>query len=134
MKRNERPVYVRFVCFQTLAGQRSRLGLFQALNEAQGSDHAPDWALAALAEIQHWFGKNLAVPTRFERGRWRRPGQPALSWFKTTANEHIRRMQELKTALEACGVHVEVLNTREPGVIIYEDEFQITAEPGADRF
>jgi hypothetical protein len=134
MRRDERPVYVRFVCFQAVQGQRSRLGLFQAIEEAYGSDHAPGWALGLVGEINSWFSKNLPVPDRFQRGRWRRPGQPALSWFKPTASEHIRRMHELKTALEACGIHVEVLTTRVPGVIIYEDEFQITAEPGAGRF
>lgn len=41
--------YVRFVCFQSIGRQRSRLGLFKAIGEAVESDHAPGWAIAELA-------------------------------------------------------------------------------------
>lgn len=129
--RDERPTFVRFVCFHLVEGQRARLGLFQALDNARQSDQAAPWALEQLNELNDWFSDNLAVPTRFER---RAGGQSALSWFKPTAAEHISRMHALKTALEACGVHVEVVTSRTPGVILYEDEHQIAAEPGAGRF
>jgi hypothetical protein len=132
--RDDRPVYVRFVCFHTVKGQRTRLGLFQAIELARTSDQSTGWALAMVEDLNDWFSEHLAVPTRFERGSWRRSGQPALSWFKPEAVEHIRRMHELKTALEECGVHIEVLSTRTPGVVLYQDEHQLTAEPGAGRF
>lgn len=60
----------------------------------------------------------------------RRPqgfGQPGLSWFKPSAAEHIRRMYALKVALEACGIDVEVLTTRDTGLIVRQDEHQIIA-------
>jgi hypothetical protein len=57
-----------------------------------------------------------------------------LSWFKPAAGEHIRQMHRLKLALEACGVHVDILTTRDPGVIIWQDRHQLVAEPGARRF
>ncbi len=132
--RDERPVFVRFVCFNTVRGQRTRLGLFQAIEFAEASDKAPGWALAAIHELSDWFNANLATPTQFERGGWKRPGQPALSWFKPEAIEHFRLMHELKTALEECGVHVEILTTREPGVIIWEDRNQLVAEPKGRSF
>jgi hypothetical protein len=135
------PVHVRFVCFQLVSGQRQRLGLFQALDEARDCEFSPDWALKEIGEIESWFEKHLATPTRFERGRrifsrGRRDGagQPALSWFKPEAGEHIRTMHKLKLALEACGVHVEAVTTRNPGHVIYEDEQQVVAEPGGRRF
>ncbi len=128
------PVYVRFVCFQSVQGQRQRLGLFQALDEARGSNLAPDWALKEIGVGYGWFKQNLAVPDRFERGGWKGLGQPGLSWFKSSARDHIKMMHQLKLALEACGVHVDVLTTRDPGVIIYEDRHQIVAEPGNRRF
>ena len=127
-------VYVRFVCFRLVEGQRSRLGLFQALDDARDSETAPDWALALIRDSDLWFEKNLNTPTRFDRGSWRGRGQPALSWFKAAATTHIAKMFQLKTALEACGVHVEVVRTRDPGFILYEDEWQIAAEPGRRRF
>jgi hypothetical protein len=132
--RDERSVFVRFVCFETVEGQRTRLGLFQAIKLAEDNDSAPGWALAAIHELANWFDANLATPSHFERGGWKRPGQPALSWFKPQAVEHIRRMYELKTALEECGVHVDVLTTRDPGVIIWQDKDQLVAEPKGSRF
>ena len=100
----------------------------------EDNEHAAGWALTAIHELADWFNANLATPTHFERGSWKRPGQPALSWFKPQAADHVRRMHELKTALGECGVHVEVLTTRDPGVIIWHDEHQVVAEPKGQRF
>jgi hypothetical protein len=124
-------VYVRFVCFHLVGSQRQRVGLFQALDAAQDSNIAPSWALRQIGEIYQWFNENLAVPDKFSRDR---EGQPGLSWFKPAATEHIRQMHQLKLALEACGVHMDVLTTRNPGLIVWEDQHQIVAEPGAKRF
>jgi hypothetical protein len=121
-------VYVRFVCFQLVQGQRNRLGLFQALDNARESSFAPDWALAEIGELRGWFKKNLTVPKSF--GNW----GGGLSWFKSPAQEHIAQMHRMKAALEACGVHVEVLTTRDPGDVIFEDEHQIVATPHGRRF
>ena len=129
-----RPVYVRFVCFEQVAGQRNRLGLFQAVKLARRSDNAVGWALAEIEAVNDWFSDNLDVPDRFERGGWRTPGQAALSWFKPQAETHIQQMYRLKTALEECGIHVDVLTTREPGHVLYEDDHQIAAEPLGGRF
>jgi hypothetical protein len=127
-------VYIRFVCYRQVEAQRQRLGLFQALDEARECDFAPSWALKELGEIYGWFGKNLGVPGQFSRGGWKGRGQPGLSWFKPAAQDHIRQMHRLKLALEACGVHVDILTTRDPGEIIWRDKHQIVAEPGARKF
>jgi hypothetical protein len=129
-----RRTYVRFVCYQLVESQRQRLGLFQALDEARECDFAPSWALKELGEVSDWFSKQLAVPKQFSRGGWKGRGQPGLSWFKPTASEHIRQMHRLKLALEACGVHVDILTSRDPGVIIWQDQNQVVAEPGNRRF
>ena len=125
------PVYVRFVCFQTIEGQRSRLGLFQAIDLARDSDQSEDWALAGINELRQWFNANLIVPPALAKGRG---DVRALSWFKPEAVEHVRQMHLLKVALEACGVHVEVLTTRSPGTITYEDDHQVTAVPRGGHF
>jgi len=129
-----RKVYIRFVCYQQVESQRQKLGLFQALDLARECDVAPSWALKELGEIYDWFRTNLAVPGRFSRGGWKGRGQPGLSWFKPVAAEHIRQMHRLKLAVEACGVHVDILTTRDPGEIIWQDNSQLVAEPGARKF
>jgi len=126
--------YIRFVCFQSIGRQRSRLGLFKAIDEAVVSEHAPGWAIVEARELSAWFNANLAIPKQFSVGGQKGYGQPGLSWFKPVAVEHIRRMHRLKVALEECGIHVEVLTTRAPGLIVWQDQFQIVAEPRGQKF
>ena len=38
-------------------------------------------------------------------------------------------MWEVKRLLEGHGYHVNVLHTRHPGIVVYEDEWQIVAKP-----
>jgi hypothetical protein len=131
---DERPVHVRFVCFQEVKGQRNRLGLFQALDEARKRDHAASWALAEIKAANDGCNNELDAPTTFSRGSWRKPGQLALCWFKSAATEHIQRKHRLKRALEDCGIHVEGLTTPNPGHILFEDDQQVAAEPLHNRF
>ena len=126
--------FVRFVCFHSIGRQRSRLGLFKAIDEAVESEHAPGWAITEARSLSGWFNANLAVPKAFSAGGHRGFGQPGLSWFKPAAAEHISRMHRLKVALEQCGIHVEVLTTRDPGLIVWQDEHQIVAEPRGRKF
>ncbi|MDO9587251.1 MAG: hypothetical protein Q7J13_04890 [Brevundimonas sp.] len=126
--------YIRFVCFQSIGRQRSRLDLFKAINEAVESEHAAGWAIAEARKLSGWFNANLAIPKAFSTGGHKGFGQPGLSWFKPVATEHIRRMHRLKLALEECGIHVEVLTTRDPGLIVWQDQFQIVAEPRGRKF
>jgi hypothetical protein len=126
-------IYVRFVCYRLVEGQRQRLGLFQALEEARDCAFAPAWALRQIGELYGWFKQNLAVPSRFERS-YGGQGRPGLSWFKPVAADHVRQMHQLKVAVEECGVHVEILTTRDPGTIIWQDEHQVVADPGNRKF
>lgn len=126
--------YIRFVCFQSIGRQRSRLGLFKAIDEAVESEHAPGWAIVEARELADWFNAYLAIPKAFSAGGHKGFGQPGLSWFKPTAAEHIQRMHRLKRALEACGVHVEVLTTRDAGLVVWQDQHQLVAEPRGRKF
>ena len=126
--------YIRFVCFQSIGRQRSRLGLFKAIDEAVESEHASGWAIAEARSLGGWFDANLDIPKAFSTGGHKGFGQPGLSWFKPAATEHIGQMHRLKVALEQCGIHVEVLTTRDPGLIVWQDQFQIVAEPRGRKF
>jgi hypothetical protein len=125
----EAKVYVRFVCFKKLDGQRFRLGLFQSIWLAEDAECRPDWAVSLIEETRRWFNDNLEAPTLFEHSQWQAHSDRALCWFKASAQEHIRRMFDLKHGLEACGLQVDVLRSRRPGAVRYQDEFQVAAEP-----
>jgi hypothetical protein len=97
--------YVRFVIQRNDCDSGQRQGLFQALS-----------ALERLDELR---SKPHAK-------------RVALSWFKDTATEYIRRMRELADILHAHGIETEMLSTDRPGYVVYEDAHQVAAEPFND--
>jgi hypothetical protein len=53
-------------------------------------------------------------------------------WFKASATEHIAKVREMACILELNGVYVRVIQTRKPGYVVYEDGYQVVAEPFAE--
>lgn len=56
----------------------------------------------------------------------------ALSWFRDTAQEHLYRKRELVLLLEHHDLAVRMLKADRVGYIVYQDEFQVMAEPFAE--
>lgn len=70
-----------------------------------------------------WFNENLpAPPYDFCAGR-------AIFWFKTSADENIRRMWELVDLLEHYDHFTQIYKCRYLGNILFEDKFQVAAYP-----
>lgn len=90
---------------------------------------------ASLAEHLSWFDKNLAKPDRFNRsrskGHYRRDPR-GIAWFRDTATECLSRIHGLKRILESYGHSVRLIREDRVGYVVYEDEFQVVAEPFAD--
>jgi hypothetical protein len=80
---------------------------------------------AELRQALAWFTENLPIPSVLVDVEHRR----AISWFRPTARQAIQKMWGLKLLLESHGYHVNVLQTRGPGVVVYEDEWQVVAKP-----
>ena len=85
-----------------------------------------------LAALYAWFKARLLVPTRFSVSSKPHSKAQALSWFRDTAVEHIDRMRDYQRILEAYGLQVQMLRTRRPGYVVFEDEYQVVAYPFAD--
>jgi hypothetical protein len=121
----EKHEYVRFVVGRKDEDSHVEQGIFQAAaravewREITGSD-ADD-----LQELRVWFSENLRKPTSFGRDNLRR----GICWFKTGATEHIARIWEMVQILERNGVYVKKIRTDRPGYVVYEDEWQLVAEP-----
>ena len=108
-------------------------GLFTAMGILNDENVLLDHEAELYAETLRWFAKNLLVPKVLSgSNHHNRPG--AISWFKDTATEHIRRMRQLAQILEAHGISVTQHATTRPGSIEYEDEYQIAAIPFRDTF
>jgi hypothetical protein len=89
---------------------------------------------AAIEALRQWFNRHLAQPAKFTRSKSKAQDKKykALSWFKDSAVEHLRKIREAAEILEAHGVNVRMITCERPGYIVYEDRYQIVAEPFAD--
>ena len=108
------------------------MGLFQASRELRDANLMNKYEEDQLLEIRDWFDENLKKPNSFAKSKKPHAKGVAISWFKDSANEHIGKMYELKSILESHGIDVDVIRTTKPGYVVYQDEFQITAEPYAE--
>jgi hypothetical protein len=122
-------VYVRFVVAKQHPDTGVRMGIFEAVKLLPRVGRVADWDEARLDAIGDWFVAHLPQPTRVARSRRPNGHHAAVSWFKPTATEHIARSRELAAILDRHGIATEMLTAERPGYVVYEDEFQVVAEP-----
>jgi hypothetical protein len=121
----EKHHYIRFVIGRIHDASRVEEGIFHAAGDAVEQHQIVGSDADELRELEAWFDKNLKRPTHF--GRHQHPS--GICWFKTAATEHIRRIWEMVNILERNGTYVRNIRTDSPGHIIYEDNWQLVAEP-----
>lgn len=85
--------------------------------------------------IREWFNDHLEKPTRFTASKppFCRKKNKAISWFKDTAHEHLARIRLLVAILQNHDVPVRMLKTERVGYVVYEDQYQIVAEPFSEE-
>ena len=119
-----RAAYIRFVVGTDRDGPHWLTGVITEArilrDRGELEPHECEW----LVEIFEWFNKSLPCPP-FSQKRWSRH---AISWFKDDATDAIRAIWDLVALLRQHGVLVRVLRTDQPGMILYEDDFQVVAE------
>jgi hypothetical protein len=121
----EKREYVRFVIGRQDEDSHVEQGIFQAAAGALECRTITGSDADELNELRSWFSDNLEKPTSFGRGSLSR----GICWFRTDASEHISRMWEMVRILERNGIFVTKIRTDRPGYVVYEDEWQIVAEP-----
>jgi hypothetical protein len=121
----ERHEYVRFVIGRKDEDSNVERGIFQAAAQALEWGNITGTDADELNELRSWFSENLMKPTSFGRNTLRL----GICWFKTNATEHISRIWEMVQILERNGIYVRKIRTDKPGYVIYEDEWQLVAEP-----
>lgn len=121
----EKREYVRFVIGRKDEESQVEQGIFQAAARALEWQSITGSDADELNELRDWFGENLDRPTSFGRDRLRL----GICWFKTGATEHISRIWEMVRILERNGIYVKKIRTDKPGYVIYEDKWQLVAEP-----
>jgi len=77
-----------------------------------------------LQSTYDWFNAHLPCPP-YESVGWSRE---AVSWFKDSALAPIHRMRTLAALLESHDLLVRVLRSKNPGKVLYEDEYQVVVQ------
>lgn len=121
----EKREYVRFVIGRRDEDSNVEQGIFQAAAQALESQTITGAGADELNELRAWFSENLERPTSFGRDTLRL----GICWFKTGSVDHIARVWEMVNILESNGIYVKKIRTDRPGYVIYEDEWQLVAEP-----
>jgi len=122
-------MYVRFVIHQNDPDSGRRQGLFQAVSDLDHAGVLEPHEIDLYDEVSGWFKKNLSKPRSFTRSSKPHAKKVALSWFKDNATEHITKMRILAQVLDTHGIAVDVIQTERPGYVVYEDDYQVAAEP-----
>jgi hypothetical protein len=118
-------VFLRFTLPKKDVGSGARQGVLVASYELLESGELSPYERELVEEILRWFERQLLVPSALAKAGQTR----AISWFKSDAHAPIKRMWDLVAILKAHGEIVEVLRTKEPGTVIYQDREQVVAIP-----
>jgi hypothetical protein len=121
----EKRQFIRFVISRKDEDSHVEQGIFQAAARALEWQNITGPDADALNVLQAWFSENLEKPTSFGRDKLRL----GICWFKASSAEHISRIWEMVHILERNSIHVKKIRTDKPGYVIYEDEWQLVAEP-----
>jgi len=122
-------VYLRFTTQFINEFGEPHTGIFSALRFVREWSITQDDDVAKLKDLRDWFNTNLEAPDKFSNARNKNPASISLSWFKDSAKDHIKKIYEIREILEKYGVIVEVVSTKNPGYIIYDDDYQVSAIP-----
>ncbi|MCO5113909.1 MAG: hypothetical protein M9899_07020 [Bdellovibrionaceae bacterium] len=123
-------MFLRFVVGEIDHRSGREKGIFSIAYDILRLDQAPEYELNEIKKSLFWLETHLPAAKKFSRKKnIGDKNTQGISWIKSDANEIVKRLYELKDIIERHGYQVEVIKTQRPGYIVYEDRFQIVAEP-----
>jgi len=127
-------MYIRFIAEFKNDNGDTDTGVFQAAAFLRRSNNTFDYDKEYLFKIRDWFDSYLERPNRFNKASRKNGKNVSLSWFKSTATEHLQKMYDMKQILEKYDIEVTVIQRKNSGYIVYEDDYQVSALPhGKDK-
>jgi hypothetical protein len=124
-------MFIRFVSGQIDEHSHVSAGLFCAAYRLRDETPLPDHEYDRLAELMSWFNRHLEAPFSYRlRSPWR--ARRSICWFRFSAHEHLARAREVVQILEGHDIFMRTVISHRTGYVLYEDEFQVLAEPFAD--
>jgi hypothetical protein len=127
-------MYLRFITAEIDEDSQQPLGVFHVAYRLRDSGELEEWEQQQVEELLIWFREHLPIPDRFTSAKppYYRKRSNAISWLKDTALQHLSQLRRLVALLERHSINTQILVTNRPGYVVYEDEYQVTAEPFAD--
>lgn len=122
-------MYLRFTAPGVVTRARVAPGLFRPAGRLQWSLPADSPVKIAIDREIHWFNNRLPIPKRFgvkACGLWWSDG---VCWFRDGAREVVAHAFTLAALIEEAGVPIDHIWTRDPGQILYRDDWQVVAKP-----
>ena len=122
-------MFIRFITEYKNEFGQIETGVFQAMDYLLRSEQTFDFDKILLKELRNWFNTHLERPEKFTKSKSNNAPAVALSWYKSSASDHLSRMYDLKAVLDRYDIVVDVVKREKPGYILYEDDFQVTTLP-----
>jgi len=127
-------MFIRFIIDEMDNDSQVPTGIFHAAGYLRDSGLLADHEARRLQALRNWFDKYLEKPSKFSRSssKAQHKKHKAISWFRDSATKHIKNIREMMQILSQHGIVVRMITTERPGYVVYEDEFQVVAEPFSD--
>lgn len=117
---------IRFSLPFTHAISRRPIGIFRGCYRLYCENRFDSSDVATFDAEVRWFNHNLPAPWEVD--------PRAVFWFKPDAGEPLSRIWKVVRIVETNGVPVQVHRTRRPGIVVYQDPYQVAALPWRDTF
>ncbi len=118
--------FIRFIVRTDHPSRTRCTGVVASLRILGEKGRLPAYQVEHSLELFERLNAGLPCPP-FEESKW---SSECVSWFKDTepAQEWISVFRDLIAILEDSDIEVGTLTTERPGMIVYEDEFQVVAQ------
>ena len=118
--------YIRFIVRSDHPSRTRCTGVVASLRILGEEGRLPEYHVEYSEELFDKLNTSLPCPP-FEGSRW---SKNCVSWFKDTApaQEWISVFRDIIAILEDCDIDVGTLITDRPGMIVYEDDYQVVAQ------
>lgn len=118
-------MYIRFVSKRINEESNSPEGVFYSIWALIDQEQLANHEIDIVDRCFDWLGMHFKAPTCLLNSENKR----AICWFKETAVEPMKRIWPIVHVLEEHGIHIEKITTNDPGVIVYENGWQVAAKP-----
>ena len=127
-------MYLRFVVPDIDEDSECHLGVFHAVGKLRRRASLEPHELDELDELRYWFNVYLEAPTRWTAAKppYYRKKNHAICWFRDSAQTHLWQVWRYVAILKDHGIAVRMLKAARVGYVVYEDEYQVVAQPFAD--